>query len=129
MKLLLDTHVLLWSATAPERLHPIAREAIESGENEVLVSPVVAWEIAVKQSIGKLDLPRDAELWLPDVVRRSGFEVAELGLGAALGVRGLPWHHKDPFDRLLVAHAHDLGATIVTQDEALSAYGVPLLRA
>lgn len=129
MKLLLDTHVLLWSATAPDRLAPDARAALEDGTHDVLVSIVTAWEIAIKQSLGKLELARPAELWLPDVLKRTGYEVAELGLSAALLVRALPWHHKDPFDRLLIAQALDQGYTIVSRDAAFDAYSVPVLRA
>lgn len=127
MRLLLDTHVVLWSATEPARLAEPVRAAIEDGANEVLVSIVVAWEIALKQSIGKLDLPRPAEQWIPEVLRRTGFEVAELGLAAALRVRALPWHHRDPFDRFLIAQALEDGYTIVTHDAAFAPYGVPVL--
>jgi PIN domain nuclease of toxin-antitoxin system len=129
LKLLLDTHAMLWSATDPDRLSPGARAAIEDGANDVLVSVVTAWEIAIKQSIGKLELPSPAEQWIPDVLRRTGLEVAELGLMAALRVRGLPWHHRDPFDRLLIAHALEDGYTIVTHDDAFAAYGVVVLKA
>ena len=129
MKLLLDTHALLWSATAPDRLVPDARAALEDGTHDVMVSIVTAWEIAIKQSLGKLDLARPAERWLPDVLTRTGFEVAELSLSAALRVRSLAWHHRDPFDRLLIAQALDGGFTVVTRDEAFDAYGVPVLRA
>ena len=129
MKLLLDTHVLLWAASEPEQLAPQARDALEDGTNDVLVSIVSAWEIAIKQSLGKLDLPKPAEQWLPEVLRRTGFELAEVGLAAALRVRALPWHHRDPFDRLLVAQAAEDGYTVVTRDSALDAYGVPLLKA
>lgn len=129
MKLLLDTHVTLWSATEPDRLRTEARDAIADGANEARVSIVTAWEIAIKQSLGKLDLPKPAEQWLPAVLRRSGFEVAELGLTAALRVRGLPWHHPDPFDRLLIAQALEEGYTIVSHDGAFAAYGVPVLEA
>lgn len=129
MKLLLDTHVLLWAASEPEQLTEQARDALEDGTNDVLVSIVSAWEIAIKQSLGKLDLPKPAEQWLPPVLRRTGFELAEVGLAAALRVRALPWHHRDPFDRLLVAQAAEDGYTVVTRDSALDAYGVPLLKA
>ncbi|MFZ5468711.1 MAG: type II toxin-antitoxin system VapC family toxin [Myxococcota bacterium] len=129
MKLLLDTHALLWSASDPENLSADAREMLEDGTNEVLVSTVSAWEIAIKQSIGKLELPKPAEQWLPEVLRRTGFEVAELGLSAALRVRGLPWHHRDPFDRLLIAHALEDGYTLVTRDGVFADYGVPVLDA
>jgi len=129
MKLLLDTHVLLWSATDPDRLAPAARAALEDGTHDTFVSIVSAWEIALKQSIGKLDLAKPAEQWLPEVLKRTGFEVAELGLPAALRVRGLAWHHRDPFDRLLIAQALEEGYTIVSRDAAFDAYGVALLRA
>jgi PIN domain nuclease of toxin-antitoxin system len=129
MRLLLDTHVLVWSATDPDRLSRTARAAVEDGANDVFVSPVTAWEIAIKQSLGKLDLARPAEDWLPDVLRRTGFDVAEVGLAAALRVRGLDWHHRDPFDRLLIAQALDEGFTVVTRDDVFKAYGVPTLRA
>jgi PIN domain nuclease of toxin-antitoxin system len=128
VKLLLDTHVLLWSASEPEKLSATARAALEDGLNDVHVSPVTGWEIAIKQSIGKLDLARPAEQWVPDVIRRSGFEVAPVELAAALRVRALPWHHRDPFDRLLIAQALEEGFTLVTRDD-FSAYGVPVLRA
>jgi len=129
VKLLLDTHVLLWAATIPDELDTKAREMIEDGTQDVLVSVVSAWEIAIKQSLGKLELPSAAEQWLPEVLRRSGFELAEVGLAAALQVRALPWHHRDPFDRLLVAQALEEGYTLVTREEALAAYGVPILKA
>jgi PIN domain nuclease of toxin-antitoxin system len=129
VKLLLDTHVVLWAATTPDELAAEARDLIEDGRQDVLVSVVSAWEIAIKQSLGKLDLPSAAEQWLPEVLRRSGFELAEVGLAAALKVRALPWRHRDPFDRLLVAQALEDGYTLVTRDEVLGAYGVPILKA
>jgi PIN domain nuclease of toxin-antitoxin system len=82
------------SCSLPDRLGTEARAALEDGVNDVLVSVVPGWEIAIKQSLGKLDLPRPAEQWLPEELRRAGFEVAELGLAAALRVRALPWHHR-----------------------------------
>jgi PIN domain nuclease of toxin-antitoxin system len=127
--LLLDTHVVLWAATDPSRLARDTRALIEDGSNDALMSTVTAWEIAIKQSLGKLELPRPAETWLPEVLRRTGVEVAEPGLAGALRVRGLPWHHRDPFDRLLVAHALEGGFTIVSGDAQFDAYGVPRIGA
>ncbi len=129
MKLLADTHVVLWSATDPQRIGKAARAAIEDGGNDLFVSVITAWEIAIKQSLGKLDLPKPAEKWLPEVLRRTGFEVADLSLSAALRVRALPWHHRDPFDRLLIAQALENGHTLVTHNEVFAAYGVPVLMA
>ncbi len=128
MRLLLDTHVLLWSANEPERLSAAARSAITDGDNEIFVSAVSAWEIAVKQSIGKLELAEPAELWLPDVMRRTSFEAMPISLEAALAVRSLAPHHRDPFDRLLIAQAALDGLTIVTRDDVFALYGVAVLR-
>ena len=99
----------------------------QDGENEVLVSAVSAWEIAIKQSLGKLELERAAEHWLPEVIRKSGFEAIEVSLASALRVRALPWHHRDPFDRLLVAQALEENLTLITHDGQLASYGVALL--
>lgn len=129
MRLLLDTHAVLWAATAPDELAQEARRAVEDPAHVVRASVVTAWEIAIKQSLGKLELSRPAELWLPEVLERTGVQVAEVSLAAALLVRALPWHHRDPFDRLLIAQALEGGFTIVTRDEVFTAYGVPVLRA
>lgn len=129
MKLLLDTHVFLWCTAMPTRLAADVRGAIQDGANEVFVSAATAWEIAIKQSIGKLDLPRPAEQWVPDMIARSHFEIADVALGAALRVRSLPWHHRDPFDRLLIAQALEGGYTLVTHDPVFSAYGVAVMSA
>lgn len=127
MSLLLDTHVVLWAASAPAELSPAARAALEDSTQDVFVSVVSAWEIAIKQSLGKLELARPAEVWLPDVLTRTGLRLAPVGLDAALAVRGLPWVHRDPFDRLLVAQALSSGFTLVTRDAQLERYGVPVL--
>jgi PIN domain nuclease of toxin-antitoxin system len=129
VRLLLDTHVLLWAATSPDKLSADARAAIEDGASDVFVSAVTAWEIAIKQSLAKLELARPAELWLPEVIQRSGFQSVAVDQAAALRVRALPWHHRDPFDRLLVAQALEEGFTVVTHDTVFSAYGVAVLAA
>jgi PIN domain nuclease of toxin-antitoxin system len=127
--LLLDTHVLLWAATEPQRLAPEVCEALENGAHEVLVSAVTAWEIAIKQSLGKLELVQPAEFWLPKVVQRMGLEPLPVDFDSALRVRSLPSHHRDPFDRLLIAQALTGGHTLVTRDAVFEAYGVAVLRA
>jgi PIN domain nuclease of toxin-antitoxin system len=129
MKLLVDTNVLLWLANDPSRIANATLKTMQDGANELLVSVISAWEIAVKQSIGKLKLPGPAEEWLPEMLERSGLRAVEPGLAAALRVRTLPWHHRDPFDRLLIAHAMEDGYTIVTRDRAFGAYDVPVLAA
>lgn len=127
MRLLLDTHVLLWSALTPKRIRPDVRTVLEDGENEILASVVSAWEIAIKQSLGKLTLVRPAERWLPDVLAKMAITPLPVSLGAALRVRALPWLHRDPFDRLLAAQALDEGVTVVTHDDVFVRYGVPVI--
>lgn len=129
MKLLADTHVVLWAALEPERLSHACRTALEDGANEVRVSVVSAWEIAIKQSLGKLELALPAEQWLPDVLRKTGFDPLEVELSAALRVRSLPWHHRDPFDRLLIAQAMETGLTVATRDARFAMYGLSILNA
>jgi PIN domain nuclease of toxin-antitoxin system len=127
MKLLLDTHVVLWASSEAERLSESARTAIADRSNRVFVSVVTGWEIAIKASLGKLTLPKPAQLWLPSEVEALGYETLALEMDAALGVGSLPFHHRDPFDRLLVAHAVSTGCTIVTHDDVFKKYGVSVL--
>lgn len=128
MRLLLDTHVLLWALGAPEQLSESARAAIASPEAALAVSAVTALEIAIKQSIGKLQLPGPAETWLLPAAATLGVEWLPLTPEVATRVRSLPWHHRDPFDRVLVAHALD-GWTLVTRDARICEYGVTTLSA
>ena len=125
MNLLLDTHVLIWALGAPRRLRPEALHAIENPENSVVVSAVSAMEIAIKQSLGKIDLPGPAESWLEPAIRDAGFDIIPVSFQDALRLRALPWHHRDPFDRLLVAQALG-GYTLCTNDERLADYAISL---
>lgn len=129
MKLLLDTHIFIWIVNTPERLAPPAVAAVESGANQVFVSVASAWEIAIKQSNKKLDLTESVEVWFPKRLKGAGFDIATISVEAALRVRSLPFHHRDPFDRLLIGQALEHGYTLVTRDKELGAYGVPVLLA
>ncbi len=126
MRLLLDTHALLWALTAPERLGPKARPAIEAPDNEVRASAVSAWEIAVKQQLGKLLLPAPAEAWLMPAVQATSIDWIDITPLHAVRVGVLPRHHFDPFDRLLVAQALD-GFVLVTKDAEIQRYEVSTL--
>lgn len=128
MTLLLDSHVVIWYLTLPERLRASAFEAINDPANEVFVSAATAWELSIKQGLGKLSLPAPAESWLIPACEQSGFRWLDITPQDAVRVRALPPHHHDPFDRLLIATAQR-GYTLVTADQALAAYGVPILRA
>ncbi len=128
MNLLLDTHVFIWLMLDSSKLGRSAIDAIRAPENAVSLSVASAWEMAIKQSIGKLQLPGPARTWVPMACSRGGIELVSVDSETALAVGDLPWHHRDPFDRLLVAQAAN-GFTLLTRDRALEAYGVPILRA
>lgn len=128
MRLLLDTHVLLWSLLEPARLTPSTAALVADPDHEVRASVVCAWEIALKQSLGKLELPGPAESWLRSATAAMGVEWLDITAEHAVRVRSLPWHHRDPFDRLLVAQAMD-GWRLVTRDSHLAGYGVSVLAA
>jgi PIN domain nuclease of toxin-antitoxin system len=125
VRLLLDTHTLLWALESPTTLRAEAREAIENPRNPVLVSTASAWEIGVKTSVGKLRMPTD----LVDQLRAKRFTPLPVTVEHGLRVGELPLLHKDPFDRLLVAQAQLEGLTIVTRDPRIAAYDVETLAA
>jgi PIN domain nuclease of toxin-antitoxin system len=125
MRLLLDTHALLWALADPERLLETARRAISEGRNEVLASAACAWEIAVMREAGKLRAPDD----LVEAAEETGFVWLAISPAHAMLAGSLPPHHRDPFDRMLVAQAQTESLTIVTRDERLDRYGVEILPA
>ncbi len=123
MKLILDTHVALWWFDDPGLLSEAAREAIAEPVNEVYVSAVTAWEVAIKRGLGKLQAPND----LVGEIRACGFLTLAITIDHALATEHLPSHHRDPFDRMLIAQAQLEGAAIVTRDPMFSLYGVPVI--
>jgi PIN domain nuclease of toxin-antitoxin system len=124
MNLLLDTHVLLWSLSSPDRLGAPARRALENPSNVVFFSPVSAWEMEIKQGLGKLSIPGD----LPERLAALRFTELPLRLGHVRALRALPPLHRDPFDRILVAQARADQLTLVSHDERVLAYPVQTLR-
>lgn len=123
MRLLLDTHALLWALTDDARLQQDARERIADGRNQVLVSAASAWEITIKRAVGKLRAPDD----LARQVAQARFDPLDITIEHAVAVGDLPNHHRDPFDRLLVAQARVDGLTIVTHDVQIERYDVAVL--
>ena len=119
MRLLLDTHLLLWWLEASPSLSAQAREMIRDPENTVFVSAVSLWEIWLKQSLGKLRLPGD----FTERLAAEAFESLPLMALHTRQVGLLPWHHRDPFDRMLVAQAQVENLVLLTADQALAAYG------
>jgi PIN domain nuclease of toxin-antitoxin system len=119
VKFLLDTHILLWWLDDNPLLPESLRKLIRDPENTIFVSVVVLWEIWLKQSLGKLTLPSNFK----EVLDLEGFENLPLTARQASTVANLPWHHRDPFDRMLVAQAQVERLTLLTVDEHLPAYG------
>ena len=129
MKLLLDTHALLWWLGGSGKLGARAHALIADPEATVWVSAATAWEIAVKAGLGRLDLGEPPETCLPRELERSRFRHLPITLTHALAVRTLPRRHGDPFDRLLIAQAMLEELTIVTTDAAIAGYDVAKLDA
>ena len=123
MKLLLDTHVLLWWLDNPSLLAPEARKTIQNNENIIFVSAAVIWEMILKKSLGKLETPSNIE----QVIRTNGFLPLSVSISHALAVETLPYHHRDPFDRMLIAQAISEGLTLVTRDPNIMKYSVSYL--
>ena len=123
MRLLLDTHAALWFLSGDDRLGDRARKHIADETNRVLLSAAVVWEVAIKSSIGRLDAPDE----YVSILLATGVQALPVSVEHAAAVKHLPWHHRDPFDRLLVAQAAIEGATLVSHDAALRPYGVDLL--
>jgi PIN domain nuclease of toxin-antitoxin system len=126
VRLLLDTHALLWALDTPARLRPATREAIESPANSVLVSAASAWEIAIKQALGRLDFPLAR---FDALLVEAGLTPLPISSAHAVTAGHLPPHHRDPFDRMLVAQALREDAVLVTDDAAMAPYGVARLAA
>ena len=126
MRLLLDTHILLWSLADPRRLPESARDAIEAGDNEVLFSAASIWEIAIRSEVLRADFGVDSATII-GAARETRFAELAISAGHAAAVAALPPLHKDPFDRLLVAQAFTEPARLVTADKALAAYSSDLV--
>jgi len=127
MRFLIDTHCWLWSVSAPHRLRAAAAELIEDAENTVVFSAVSALEIAIKVSLGKLQLPEPATKFVESRLRGLGMTSLPIYLSHALRVGDLPQHHGDPFDRLLVAQSQIEGLALMTADAAIAAYDVEII--
>jgi PIN domain nuclease of toxin-antitoxin system len=123
LKLLLDTDAALWFLSGDERLGANAAGHLTDDSNRVLLSAAVVWEVAVKRSSGKLVAPDE---YLP-LLLGAGVQGLAVSIDHAAAVERLPWHHRDPFDRMLVAQASVEGAALVSGDEALRPYGIPIV--
>lgn len=127
MNLLLDTHAFLWFMEGSERISQRARAEIEAADGVRALSVASAWEMAIKSSLGKLDLAKPLGELLPPLLTDAGIELLPIEIADLARVATLPFHHRDPFDRLLAAQALERGFTVVSIDEAFDAYGVARL--
>ena len=125
MKLLLDTHVLLWAAGEPRRLSKQARTLIDNPENELLFSAASLWEVAIKRGLGREDFNVDARL-LRRGLLDNGYSELPIISGHVVATDSLPPIHKDPFDRILVAQATVEGVTLLTIDSVVARYPGPI---
>ena len=119
-QLLLDTHALLWALTSPDRLNEFARNAISDPSNDVFVSAVSGWEIALKSNLGKLDVPAN----VIEMIEATGFDHLSITFAHGVEAGSLPLYHRDPFDRLLVAQARLNDLVLVTRDNRITQYEV-----
>ena len=125
MSLLLDTHVLLWWLDDHPTLSKKVKAAIADGKNLVFISAVVIWEIRIKQALGKLEIPHNFR----KVLDYQSFIMLDITVEHAHAVGDLPAHHRDPFDRMLVAQTKIEHLTLVTRDIRLKKYKIPLIEA
>jgi PIN domain nuclease of toxin-antitoxin system len=129
MKLLLDTHAWLWWQMAPERLSKAALAALGAEENDVFLSAVSSWEMAIKIAAGRLQLPRALSEMVPESLMQDGFINLPIQPAHCFALSELPMHHRDPFDRMLVAQALAEDCTLVSADSVLDRYASPRLAA
>lgn len=127
MKVLLDTHIWLWMLSQPDRLGRQTRAIIEDPSTSLLLSAATSWEIAVKNSIGRLPLPEPVSSYVPSRMRQTGVESLAISHSHALQVAALPHHHRDPFDRLLIAQAQLENLPLMTIDGVLRNYDIEVI--
>jgi len=123
MKILLDTHILLWWLMNDATLSSDTRLFIENPKNVIFVSAVSAWEIAIKKAIGKLQAPDDFD----KAIEVSHFHPLSITILHTVGITSLPPHHHDPFDRMLISQSKVEGCTLITRDGRMGKYDVPII--
>ncbi|HEX3185769.1 MAG TPA: type II toxin-antitoxin system VapC family toxin [Pyrinomonadaceae bacterium] len=128
MKLLLDTHIFIWWVDQPEKLSLAALSALEDEANELLLSVASVWEMQIKIQLGKLKLSLPLKELINNQQETNDLMVSPVALTHVLALNSLPFHHKDPFDRLLIAQSIEEKLTIVTADSQFSAYSAKLLQ-
>ena len=126
MKYLLDTHSLIWFLGGDPQFSAHARQLIEDDESELFVSVASLWEMAIKFSIGKLTLEKPFEQMFPEQLERNGIDILGIGVAHLKLLCALPFHHRDPFDRLIIAQALAEAMPIIGMDSVFGEYGVAM---
>jgi PIN domain nuclease of toxin-antitoxin system len=126
MRILLDTHVLIWLVEGDKNLSTVARSAIEDEDNSLYLSIASLWEITIKLSLGKLDLQLSVDEMVESFLIPGGIEILQIETSHLSILRGLPLHHRDPFDRLIIAQAQAEKMTLISADGVFDLYGVDL---
>ena len=126
MRLLLDTHAFLWFEAGDRRLGARARTAIEAEDAVLLISAASVWEMTIKASMGRLSLPVSVASYMGEKAR-AGYRLLPVTWADASAVESLPFHHRDPFDRLLAAQAQIHGCALVSRDRQFRKYGVEVI--
>jgi len=127
VRALLDTHAFLWWIAGDERLSVHASQSIADGRNEIFVSAASIWEIAIKGRLGRLSIPGDPGRFIGGQIVENSFRGLPIVAGHALRVWELPDHHRDPFDRMLVAQAQVEGLALISRDQQVSRYDVEVV--
>lgn len=124
MRYLLDTHIILWWLTEPEKIHAKARKIIKDRSNEIFISSASFWEIAIKKSIGRLTMPHN----LLETIAIEGFKTLPIMSDECIGVADLPMLHANPFDRLIILQAKLYDLVIITRDNKITEYPVVTIK-
>ncbi len=127
MRFLLDTHCWLWWLFEPEKLSDTAQATIRNKNNQLYLSVASIWEIGIKVKIGKLNIPQALEIFIPQQMQADGLEALLITPDHAMKAANLPLHHKDPFDRMLIAQTQLENIILLTNDSAFSLYNVTTL--
>ena len=127
MRVLLDTNAFLWWVTDDEKLSATARSIIKNRENEIFFSIASAWEIVIKHQLGKLPLPEQPKIYIPNRLEHYGFVSLTIGMKDVLEISSLESHHKDPFDRLIIAQGRTNNLPILTADRVFNLYEVDVI--
>lgn len=123
MKIIIDTHIFLWAISEPDKIDPHKRAALETAANTVYVSSISIVELMTKSSLGKLQINFNPV----EIAEKSGFELLNFSAEDAMQMKGMPLHHKDPFDRMLIAQSNARGIPVMTDDRKFKRYGCKLI--